>query len=174
MLVPNSCVHFPPAAVFRFVPLSDLESSKRVETGDAIVLYCEVTHPFAKVTWFKNGEKLQVSDGLNIQSDGKMRRIVIQSAEASDSGVYTCQTSGDVIKFNVDVEGCLLSSKCFSGSKLPFVAPAVTIHPLISCCSGPPVEFSPASQEELHKNGMELDPVVLLCHVSREDAEAAW
>ncbi|XP_027867263.1 obscurin-like protein 1a [Xiphophorus couchianus] len=130
-------------AVFKFVPLSDLESSKRVETGDAIVLYCEVTHPFAKVTWFKNGEKLQVSDGLNIQSDGKMRRIVIQSAEASDSGVYTCQTSGDVIKFNVDVEG-------------------------------PPVEFSPASQEELHKNGMELDPVVLLCHVSREDAEAAW
>uniref|UniRef100_A0A3B5MSE5 Obscurin like cytoskeletal adaptor 1a n=1 Tax=Xiphophorus couchianus TaxID=32473 RepID=A0A3B5MSE5_9TELE len=93
----------------KFVPLSDLESSKRVETGDAIVLYCEVTHPFAKVTWFKNGEKLQVSDGLNIQSDGKMRRIVIQSAEASDSGVYTCQTSGDVIKFNVDVEykdGC--------------------------------------------------------------------
>uniref|UniRef100_A0A3B3XZG2 Obscurin-like protein 1 n=1 Tax=Poecilia mexicana TaxID=48701 RepID=A0A3B3XZG2_9TELE len=106
---------------FIFIPLSDLESSKRVETGDTIVLYCEVTHPFAKVTWFKNGEKLQVNDGLNIQSDGKMRRIVIQSAEASHSGVYT----------------------------------SVTIHPLISCCSGPPVEFSPASQEELHKNSVE-------------------
>ncbi|KAM4710654.1 LOW QUALITY PROTEIN: obscurin-like protein 1a [Anableps anableps] len=130
-------------AVFKFIPLSELDSSKRVETGDAIVLYCEVTHPFAKVSWFKNGEKIQVNDGLNIQSDGKMRRIVIQSAQASHSGVYTCQTSGDVIEFNVDVEG-------------------------------PPVEFSPASQEELNKNSMELDPVVLLCHISRDDAEVAW
>ncbi|MEQ2247435.1 hypothetical protein ILYODFUR_009372 [Ilyodon furcidens] len=130
-------------AVFRFIPLSELDSNKIVETGDAIVLYCEVTHPFAKVSWYKDGEELQVSDGLNIQSDGNMRRIVIQSAEASHSGVYTCETSGDVIKFNVDVEG-------------------------------PPVKFSPASEEELHKNSMELDPVVLLCHVSRDDAEVAW
>lgn len=76
-----------------------------METGDTIVLYCEVTHPFANVSWFKHGEKLQVSEGINIQSDGKMRRIVIHSAEASHSGVYTCQTSGDAIQFNVDVEG---------------------------------------------------------------------
>uniref|UniRef100_A0A3Q2E3N7 Obscurin like cytoskeletal adaptor 1a n=1 Tax=Cyprinodon variegatus TaxID=28743 RepID=A0A3Q2E3N7_CYPVA len=92
------------AAVFKFIPLSELDSYKRVETGDAIVLYCEVNHPFAKVSWFKDNEELQVSNELNIQSDGNMRRIVIQSAEASHSGVYTCQTSGDVIKFNVDVE----------------------------------------------------------------------
>lgn len=39
---------------------------------------------------------------------------------------------------------------------------------------GPPVEFSPVPAEELHKSGMELDPVVLLCHVSREDAEVVW
>ncbi|XP_038136864.1 obscurin-like protein 1a [Cyprinodon tularosa] len=131
------------SAVFKFIPLSELDSYKRVETGDAIVLYCEVNHPFAKVSWFKDNEELQVSNELNIQSDGNMRRIVIQSAEASHSGVYTCQTSGDVIKFNVDVEG-------------------------------PPVEFSPVSEEELHKNSMELDPVVLLCHVSRDDAEVFW
>lgn len=76
-----------------------------METGDAIVLYCEVSHPFAKVSWFKDGEELQMTDGLNIQSDGNMRRIVIQSADASHSGVYTCETLGDVIKFNVNVGG---------------------------------------------------------------------
>ncbi|XP_060923370.1 obscurin-like protein 1a [Limanda limanda] len=130
-------------AVIKFSPLSESDSSKTVESGDAIVLYCEVSHPSAKVSWFKDGEELQPADGLTVQSDGNMRRIVIQSADAGHSGVYTCETSGDVIKFNVDV-------------------------------AGPPVQFGPVPQEELHKSSMELDPVVLLCHVSREDADVKW
>ncbi|KAM6958098.1 obscurin-like protein 1a [Tautogolabrus adspersus] len=130
-------------AVIKFSHLSDLDSKKRVDIGDAIVLYCEVSHPFAKVSWFKDGKELEVTDGLNIQADGNMRRIVIQSADASHSGVYSCETSGDVIKFNVDVAGL-------------------------------PVEFTPVPEEELHKSTMELDPVVLLCHVSAEDAEVVW
>ncbi|XP_070786390.1 obscurin-like protein 1a [Enoplosus armatus] len=130
-------------AVIKFSPLSDLDTNKRVDTGHAIVLYCEISHPVAKVSWFKDGKELQVTDDLNIQSDGNMRRIVIHSADASHSGVYTCETSGDVIKFNVEV-------------------------------AGPPVEFSPVPEEELHKSSMELDPVVLLSHVSRDDAEVVW
>ncbi|KAM3857112.1 obscurin-like protein 1a [Diretmus argenteus] len=130
-------------AVVKFSPLSELDSNKKAETGDPIVLYCEVSHPSARVSWFKDGVELQVTDGLNIQSDGNMRRIVIQSAEAADSGVYTCETAGDAIKFNVEV-------------------------------AGPPVEFSPVTEEDLHKSSMELDPVVLHCHVSREDADVVW
>ncbi|KAF0045868.1 hypothetical protein F2P81_002397 [Scophthalmus maximus] len=130
-------------AVVKFSPVSELDSNKRVETGDAIVLYCEVSHPCAKVSWFKDGEEIKMTDGLNIQSDGNMRRIVIQSADVCHSGVYTCETSGDRIKFNVGV-------------------------------AGPAVEFSPVPEEELHKSSMELDPVVLLCHVSRDDAEVVW
>uniref|UniRef100_A0A8C8EII2 Obscurin-like protein 1 n=1 Tax=Oncorhynchus tshawytscha TaxID=74940 RepID=A0A8C8EII2_ONCTS len=89
-------------------PMSESDSNKRVETGDPVVLYCEVSHPSASVGWFKDGVELQVTDSLNIQSEGNMRRIVIQSAEFTDSGVYTCETMGDVIKFNVEVEGELL------------------------------------------------------------------
>lgn len=89
----------------KFIPLSELDKNKRLHTGDAIVLYCEVSHPFAKVSWFKDGRELHVTDGLNIQSDGNMRRIVIQSADVSHSGVYTCKSSGDVIEFSVDVAG---------------------------------------------------------------------
>lgn len=40
--------------------------------------------------------------------------------------------------------------------------------------SGRPVEFTPVPEEELHKSSMELDPVVLLCHVSADDAEVVW
>lgn len=88
-----------------FSPLSEIDINKRVDTGDAIVLYCEVSHPLAKVSWFKDGNGLEVMEGLNIQAEGNMRRIVIQSANASHSGVYTCQMPGDVITFNVDVAG---------------------------------------------------------------------
>lgn len=102
------CVHVFAAAVVKFTPLSDSDSKKRVETGNAIVLYCEVSHPFANVSWFRDGLELQVSEGLNIQSDGNMRRIVIPSADASHSGVYTCETSGDIITFDVDVVGKML------------------------------------------------------------------
>lgn len=130
-------------AVVKFSPQSDSDSNKVLEIGDAIVLYCEVSHRFAEVSWFKDGNELQVTDGLNIQSDGNMRRIVIESADPSHAGVYTCETAGDVIKFKVDV-------------------------------AGPPVEFSPVPEEELHKSSMELDPVVLLCHVSADDAEVVW
>lgn len=89
----------------KFIPLSELDKNKKLNTGDAIVLYCEVSHPFANVSWFQDGKELHVTDGLNIQSDGNMRRIVIQSADVFHSGVYTCKSAEDVVEFNVDVAG---------------------------------------------------------------------
>uniref|UniRef100_A0AAY5EP97 Obscurin like cytoskeletal adaptor 1a n=1 Tax=Electrophorus electricus TaxID=8005 RepID=A0AAY5EP97_ELEEL len=91
--------------------LSWILPNKRVEAGSPIVLYCEVSHPVSAVRWFKDGRELLQEDGLNIQSDGNMRRIVIQSSEYSHSGVYTCQSNDDVITFNVDVKGPPVSFK---------------------------------------------------------------
>ncbi|XP_030637589.1 obscurin-like protein 1a [Chanos chanos] len=99
------------AAVVKFSPLSKMDSNKKVEAGNPIVLYCEVSHSSAKVQWLKDGVELQAENGLSIQSEGNMRRIVIHNAEYSHSGVYTCQASGDVLTFNVDVEGPPVSFK---------------------------------------------------------------
>ncbi|XP_076872111.1 obscurin-like protein 1a isoform X2 [Brachyhypopomus gauderio] len=92
------------APVAKFAPLTDADRTKRVEAGNPIVLYCEVSHPASAVRWFKDGHELLQEDGLSIQSDGNMRRIVIHSSEYSQSGVYTCQSNDDVITFNVDVD----------------------------------------------------------------------
>lgn len=89
----------------KFLPLSEMDTKKSTEMGNPIVLYCEVSHPTATVQWFKDGQELHVEEGLNIQSDGNMRRIVIHSAEYSHSGVYTCQSNNDILTFNVNVEG---------------------------------------------------------------------
>lgn len=82
-----------------------MDRNKFVEMGNPIVLYCELSDPAAPVHWYKNGVELQTMEGLHIQSEGTMRRIVIQSAEFSHSGVYCCDAIDDVIRFNVEVEG---------------------------------------------------------------------
>lgn len=84
-----------------------MDRNKFVEIGNPIVLYCELSDPAASVNWYKNGVELQTIEGLHIQSEGTMRRIVIQSAEFSHSGVYCCDAIDDVIRFNVEVEGKL-------------------------------------------------------------------
>lgn len=105
------------APLVKFTPLSEMDRNKFVEVGNPIVLYCELSDPEAPVRWYKNGVELQSMEGLHIQSEGTMRRIVIQSADFSHSGVYSCDAIDDVIRFNVEVEGesflflFLLSSK---------------------------------------------------------------
>ncbi|XP_024142928.1 obscurin-like protein 1 [Oryzias melastigma] len=92
------------APLVKFSPLSEMDRNKFVEVGNPIVLYCELSDPTAPVHWYKNGVELQTMEGLHIQSEGTMRRIVIQSAEFSHSGVYCCDAIDDVIRFNVEVE----------------------------------------------------------------------
>ncbi|KAK7938649.1 hypothetical protein WMY93_001975 [Mugilogobius chulae] len=92
------------APLVKFSPLSEMDRNKFVEMGNPIVLYCELSDPAAPVHWYKNGVELQTTEGLHIQSEGTMRRIVIQSAEFCHSGVYCCDAIDDVIRFNVEVE----------------------------------------------------------------------
>lgn len=93
------------APLVKFLPLSEMDRNKFVEIGNPIVLYCELSNPAAAVNWYKNGVELKTMEGLHIQSEGTMRRIVIQSADLSHSGVYCCDAIDDVIRFNVEVEG---------------------------------------------------------------------
>lgn len=103
------------APLVKFSPLSEMDRNKFVEIGNPIVLYCELSDPAAAVHWYKNGVELQTMEGLHIQSEGTMRRIVIQSAEFSHSGIYCCDAIDDVIRFNVEVEGkCCVSYWCLS------------------------------------------------------------
>ncbi|XP_049904840.1 obscurin-like protein 1 isoform X3 [Epinephelus moara] len=92
------------APLVKFSPMSEMDRNKFVEVGIPIVLYCELSDPAVPVHWYKNGVELQTMEGLHIQSEGTMRRIVIQSAEFSHSGVYCCDAIDDVIRFNVEVE----------------------------------------------------------------------
>uniref|UniRef100_A0A673B5N5 Obscurin-like protein 1 n=1 Tax=Sphaeramia orbicularis TaxID=375764 RepID=A0A673B5N5_9TELE len=80
-----------------FSPLSEMDRNKFVETGNPIVLYCELSDPAAPVHWYKNGVELHTTEGL-------VRKLIIHSAEFFHSGLYCCKTKGDTITFSVDIK----------------------------------------------------------------------
>ncbi|XP_057709169.1 obscurin-like protein 1 isoform X2 [Corythoichthys intestinalis] len=140
------------APLVKFSIMSEMDRNKFVEIGNPIVLYCELSDPAAPVHWYKNGMELQTTDGLHIQSEGTMRRIVIQSAEFSHSGVYCCDAIDDVIRFNVEVEA---PSVRFSA--IPEAARIKTVHagsPILLRC-----ELSDRdAQVHWYKDGSKLFP----------------
>ncbi|XP_078795458.1 obscurin-like protein 1 isoform X16 [Oryzias latipes] len=133
------------APLVKFSPLSEMDRNKFVEVGNPIVLYCELSDPTAPVHWYKNGVELQTIEGLHIQSEGTMRRIVIQSAEFSHSGVYCCDAIDDVIRFNVEVEA-----------------------------SPSPVGITVLCEAKRTKSVEVGQPIVLQCELSDPDTQASW
>uniref|UniRef100_A0A3B4E0K3 Obscurin-like protein 1 n=1 Tax=Pygocentrus nattereri TaxID=42514 RepID=A0A3B4E0K3_PYGNA len=87
----------------KFTPLSEMDRNKFVE----VVLQCEIADPEAPVSWYKDGIQLQTKNGLVIQSEDRIRRLVVPTAELCHSGVYNCEAMDDVIKFKVYVKGDL-------------------------------------------------------------------
>ncbi|KAL1267529.1 hypothetical protein QQF64_032892 [Cirrhinus molitorella] len=127
----------------RFSALPEIARNKFIEAGCPIILQCEISDPTAQVSWLKDGVELQQDSGLDIQSEGTMRKMIIQSAEVKHSGVYSCEAVDDRIAFKVDV-------------------------------AAPPVTFAYIPEDDLHRNIVEQDNLLLCCQVSRSDAIAQW
>lgn len=73
--------------------------------GSPIALECELSDPSGEVTWYKDGAALLPQNGLNIQTEGHIRSLVVPSAERAHSGVYRCESKDDDIQFTVDIQG---------------------------------------------------------------------
>lgn len=94
-----------PSTKFKVVP--ELERCTSVNVGCPIVLHCEVSDPTAQVSWYKNVTELLSKPGQDIQSEGTTRQLIIQSAELSHTGLYSCETMADAVQFIVNVKGDL-------------------------------------------------------------------
>ena len=91
------------------IPLS--QKYKMITPGCPIILQCEVSDPVAQVSWFKDQVELYSKTGLDMKRDGCLRKLMIQSAKVSDSGLYSCSLIDNVVTFHVDVKGdCLVFS----------------------------------------------------------------
>uniref|UniRef100_A0A3Q4HD81 Obscurin, cytoskeletal calmodulin and titin-interacting RhoGEF b n=1 Tax=Neolamprologus brichardi TaxID=32507 RepID=A0A3Q4HD81_NEOBR len=76
--------------------LQDVE----VQEKTSATLMCEVK---TEVKWYKDGKLLISSRTIYSEAKGNTRQLVIEKAEKSDAGEYTCEAGGDKLVFKIFV-----------------------------------------------------------------------
>ncbi|XP_053139183.1 obscurin-like protein 1 isoform X2 [Hemicordylus capensis] len=95
----NITVKEPPVRIVH----SSGEEAHTYQIADRVVLTCELSHPDAPVRWYKDGEKVEESEGSLLESEGPYRRLIIASAQVHDSGEFVCHADGDSAFFNITI-----------------------------------------------------------------------
>ena len=115
------------------------EKFKAISVGSPVVLQCKLQDPVAQVSWCKDGVELYSKTGLDMIRNGHVRKLVINSAKASDSGLYSCCLALDVVTFQVEVQGdccvvcyvfLIITIEISSNHNYPF-APQVYTYPIV-------------------------------------------
>lgn len=81
------------------------EETHSYQVGDRVVLACELSRLDAPVQWYKDGEEIQQSECLLLESEGPCRRLIIPWAQLQDSGEFVCDAGSDSVFFNITVAG---------------------------------------------------------------------
>ncbi|KAG8443503.1 hypothetical protein GDO86_012051 [Hymenochirus boettgeri] len=68
---------------------------------DRAMLSCEVFQAQTEVKWYKDGKTITSSKRVRVETDGKIRRLVLDQIEKKDSGEYTCEAAGQKISFKI-------------------------------------------------------------------------
>ncbi|XP_075037076.1 obscurin-like protein 1 isoform X2 [Mixophyes fleayi] len=84
-------------------PASGEPVSRTLDAGQPVCLSCQVPSSGAKVRWMKDGHEVEAGGRVSIQSDGRMRRLLISSSDTSDTGTYSCHSANDSSTFTVTV-----------------------------------------------------------------------
>ncbi len=93
------------APLLKFSALSEDDQKKTVMAGSPIALQCELSDSTGQVSWYKDGTKLLPQNGVDLQSEGNLRSLVVPSAERAHTGIYRCESKDDDIRFDVEVKG---------------------------------------------------------------------
>lgn len=78
--------------------------SMRINETEKILLECELDDGSADVTWYKNGVEITKDKHMDIQVDGKKRRLIIRKSKLDDEAKYVCKAKGDETEAEVLVE----------------------------------------------------------------------
>lgn len=79
----------------------------QIAVSQKATLSCEVADNRTEVKWYKDGKQLTPSKTVHVASVGKMRQLVVESAEKKDAGEYVCEAGADKLAFKVQVKGMM-------------------------------------------------------------------
>ncbi|XP_006867913.1 PREDICTED: obscurin-like protein 1 isoform X2 [Chrysochloris asiatica] len=72
-------------------------------TSECVMLTCEVDQEDAAVCWYKDGQEVEESDFLVLESDGPHRRLVLPAAQPPDGGEFQCVAGDERAYFTVTI-----------------------------------------------------------------------
>ncbi|KAG2458507.1 OBSCN protein, partial [Polypterus senegalus] len=88
-----------------FVKKLSVEQIVKVNRFEKATLACEVSNASTEVKWYKDGKLLSCGKRMRTESDGKIKRLVIEIVDMKDAGEYTCEAQGQKMSFKIQVAG---------------------------------------------------------------------
>ena len=82
------------------------------EKGTA-VFECEVSRPWARAYWFKDGEPITVADGYDIRVDGTRHLLYLPKISKEDVGRYTVKIDDKETTARLRVKGINGTKICY-------------------------------------------------------------
>ncbi|XP_069430739.1 obscurin-like protein 1 isoform X2 [Ovis canadensis] len=131
-------------------------------TSECVMLTCEVDREDAPVHWFKDGQEVEESDFVLLESEGPHHRLVLPSAQPSIGGEFQCVAGDERAYFTVTITD--VSSWIVYPSGKVYVA-AVRLERVVLTCE----LCRPWAEVRWTKDGEEVveSPTLLL---QKEDA----
>ncbi|MGH0172362.1 UNVERIFIED_CONTAM: hypothetical protein FKN15_002661 [Acipenser sinensis] len=86
-----------------FTSSAPVQKEVKASPSEKATLTCEVSQTETDVKWYKDGKLLSSSKKTKVESDGKTRRLVVESVEKKDAGEYTCEAGGEKMTFKIQV-----------------------------------------------------------------------
>uniref|UniRef100_A0A2K6ER01 Obscurin-like protein 1 n=1 Tax=Propithecus coquereli TaxID=379532 RepID=A0A2K6ER01_PROCO len=126
-------------------------------TSECVMLTCEVDREDAPVRWYKDGQEVEESDFIMLESEGPHHRLVLPAAQPSDGGEFQCVAGEERAYFTVTITD--VSSWIVYPSGKVYVA-AVRLERVVLTCE----LFRPWAEVRWTKDGEEVveSPALLL------------
>ncbi|KAF2987667.1 hypothetical protein EK904_013941 [Melospiza melodia maxima] len=86
-----------------FTNKEKVQKEVKAALSENATLSCEVAQEKTEVKWYKDGKLISSSKKFKVESEGKLRRLVVGQVEKKDAGEYTCEAAGQKLTFRIDV-----------------------------------------------------------------------
>ncbi|CAH2281870.1 obscurin isoform X12 [Pelobates cultripes] len=87
-----------------FINQEKVQKEVLVARTRTATLSCEVSQTTIEVTWYKDGKLITSSEKVRIESEGQLRRLILEKAEKNDDGEYSCEAAGQKVNFTISVK----------------------------------------------------------------------